>query len=93
MSSITAVELGADICALAKTSVRRGEIRLLAAEALDPAQFPGPEALTVAVRQSRRALRLPRRCRVVVWIRLLAASKEVSTCSRMVSLLTLLALP
>jgi hypothetical protein len=67
MSSITAVELGADICALAKTSVRRGEIRLLAAEALDPAQFPGPEALTAAVRQSRRALRLPRRCRVVVW--------------------------
>jgi hypothetical protein len=67
MSSITAVELGADICALAKTLVRRGEIRLLAAEALDPAQFPGPEALTAAVRQSRRALRLPRRCRVVVW--------------------------
>ena len=67
MRSITAVELGADICAFARTSVRRGEIRLTAAEILDPAAFPGIEAFTVAARQTRRALRLPRRCRVVVW--------------------------
>src|SRR5688500_5902522 len=67
LGSLTAVELGADICAFARTSVRRGEIRLTAAEILDPAAFPGMEAFTVAVRQTRRSLGLPRRCRVVVW--------------------------
>jgi hypothetical protein len=69
MASITAVELGADICALARIDVRRGrgEVRLLAAEVLDPAAFPGIEAFTMAVRQTRRAMRFPRRCRVVVW--------------------------
>src|SRR5436190_5581392 len=67
MGSITAVELGADICAFARTSVRRGEIHLTAAELLDPAAFPGVEAFTVAVRQTRRSLKLPRRCRAVVW--------------------------
>lgn len=67
MSSITAVELGADTCALARTSVRNGEIRLFVAEILDPRQFPGADALATALRQSRRTLRLPRRCRAVVW--------------------------
>jgi hypothetical protein len=69
MASITAVELGADICALARTDVRRrgAEVRLLAAEILDPAAFPGIEAFTMAVRQTRQANRMPRRCRVVVW--------------------------
>ena len=67
MSAITAVELGADTCALARTAVRRGELRVFAAEVLDPTQFPGIEAFTLALRKSRRALRLPRRCRVVVW--------------------------
>ena len=47
--------------------MRRGEVRLAAAEILDPAAFPGIEAFTMAVRQTRRSLRLPRRCRVVVW--------------------------
>ena len=54
MASITAVELGADTCAFARTIVRRGEVRLLAAEILDPAAFPGIEAFTMAVRQTRR---------------------------------------
>lgn len=67
MRSITAVELGADICALARTSVRGSEIRLTAAEILDPAAFPGIDAFTLAVRQTRTSLRLPRKCRVVVW--------------------------
>jgi hypothetical protein len=67
MASITAIELGPDTCAFARTSGRRGEIRLLASEILDPAAFPGAEAFTVAVRRTRRAFHLPRRCRVVVW--------------------------
>ena len=67
MATITAVELGADTCAFARTSVRRGEVRLSAAEILDPSAFPGAEAFTLAVRQTRRTLRLPRRCRAVVW--------------------------
>src|SRR5262245_27783627 len=67
MRSITAVEIGADICALAHTSVRRGEVELFAAETLDPGAFPGLDAFTTAVRQTRRRLKLPRRCRAVVW--------------------------
>ena len=42
-------------------------MHLAAAEILDPAAFPGIEAFTMAVRQTRRGMRLPRRCRVVVW--------------------------
>ena len=67
MPGITAVELGADTCALARTSVRRGAVRVTAVEALDPAAFPGKDSFTVALRQTRRALRLPRRCRAVIW--------------------------
>jgi len=67
MASITAVELGADTCAFARTSVRREEVHLSAAEILDPSTFPGMEAFTVAIRSTRRSLRLPRRCRAVVW--------------------------
>ena len=67
MRSITAVEIGADICALARTSVRGGDVHLFAAEALEPGAFPGVDSFTLAVRQSRRTLRLPRRCRAVVW--------------------------
>jgi hypothetical protein len=67
MRSITAVEIGADICALASTSVRGGDVHLFAAETLDPGAFPGVDSFTLAVRQSRRALKLPRRCRAVVW--------------------------
>src|SRR5205823_4311376 len=37
------------------------------AEILDPGAFPGIEAFTIAVRQTRRAMRLPRRCRAVLW--------------------------
>jgi len=67
MASITAIELGPDTCAFARTSGRSGQIRLLASEILDPAAFPGTEAFTVAVRRTRRAFHLPRRSRVVVW--------------------------
>jgi hypothetical protein len=67
MRSITAVEIGADTCALACTSVRRAEVRLAAAATLDPAAFPGIDAFTGALRQTRRSLRLPRRCRAVIW--------------------------
>src|SRR6516165_1126747 len=67
MASMTAVELGADTCALARTKVRRGEVELLAAETLDPAAFSGIDAFTSAVRQTRKALKLPRRCRAVIW--------------------------
>ncbi len=67
MASRTAVELGADMCALARTVVRRGEVQLLAAETLDPAAFPGLDAFTAAVRQARKSLKLPRRCCAVVW--------------------------
>ena len=67
MATLTAVELGPDTCALARTSVRRGEIHVSAVETLDPASFPGIGALTTALGQCRRALKLPRRCRVVLW--------------------------
>src|SRR6266540_7545841 len=67
MASITAVELGSETCALARTSLRRGEVHLSAAEVLDPAAFPGIGAFTTALRHSRRSLRLPRRCRVAIW--------------------------
>lgn len=67
MASMTAVELGADICALARTSVRRGDVQLLAAETLDPAAFPSIGAFTGAIRQARTTLKLPKRCCAVVW--------------------------
>jgi hypothetical protein len=67
MASITAVELGADTCVLVRTAVRGGAIHVLAFETLDPAAFPGVQSFTVAVRQAKRALKLPRRCRAVVW--------------------------
>ena len=67
MRSITAVEIGADTCALASTSVRAGQLRIAAAETLDPAAFPGIDAFTLALEQTRRASKLPRRCRAVVW--------------------------
>src|SRR5258708_13368042 len=67
MSSITAVELGADTCAFARTSVGHGEGRLSAAEILDPTAVPGMDAFTVAIQQTRRALKLPRRCRALIW--------------------------
>ena len=67
MRSITAVEIGADTCALASTSVRAQELYVTAAETLDPASFPGIEAFTMALQQTRKALKLPRRCRAVVW--------------------------
>ena len=67
MASLTAVELGTDTCAFAHTAVRGGEVRLVAADILDPAAFPGMDAFTIAVRQTRRSTRLPRRCRVVLW--------------------------
>src|SRR5437660_1404136 len=67
MARMTAVELGADMCALARANARHGEIELLAAETLDPAAFPGIDAFTGAVRRTRKSLKLPRRCRAVVW--------------------------
>src|SRR6185437_7097081 len=67
MASLTAIELGTDICALARTSVRGGDVHLLAAETLDPAAFPGVDSFTAALRQTRRRQHMPRRCRAVVW--------------------------
>src|SRR5262245_28051265 len=67
MPTVTAIELGGDMCALAQASVRRGDVHLLAAETLDPAAFPGPDAFATALRSTRRMLGLPRRCHVVVW--------------------------
>jgi hypothetical protein len=67
MRSITAVEIGADMCVLARTSVKSGAVQLWSAETLDPAAFPGVGAFTTAVRKTRRAAGLPRRCRAVVW--------------------------
>jgi hypothetical protein len=67
MSTVTAIELGADICALARASVRGDDVHLLAAETLDPAAFPGTDVFTGALRTARRTLALPRSCRVVVW--------------------------
>src|SRR5260370_25430235 len=67
MASLAAVGPGPDACAFAWRSVRRGEGPRSAAEILDPAAFPGIDAFTVAVRQTRRSLRLPRRCRAVIW--------------------------
>lgn len=67
MPSITAVELSEDTCALARTSVRRGEVHLHAVEILDPHAFPGGGSYTAALRHARRSARLPRRTRVVLW--------------------------
>jgi hypothetical protein len=67
MRSITAVEIGADTCALASTSVHGSDLRVTAAETLDPAAFPGIEAFILALEQTRGSLKLPRRCRAVVW--------------------------
>jgi len=64
---LTAVELGADICALARASVHADGVHVYAAETLDPAAFPGGGTFTVALRSSRKNLKLPRRCRVVLW--------------------------
>ena len=67
MASITAIELGADTCALAHTSERDGQVQLFAAETLDPSSFAGTESFTVAVSNARRAYKFPRRARVVLW--------------------------
>ena len=67
MASITAVELSDDTCALARTTVRRGEVQVHAIEILDPQAFPGGGSYTAALRQARRSASLPRRTRVVLW--------------------------
>ncbi len=67
MASITAVELSEDTCALARTTVRRGEIHLHAVEILDPHAFPGGGSYAAALRHARRSAKLPRRTRVVLW--------------------------
>jgi hypothetical protein len=64
---VTAVELGTDICALARASVHADGVHVYAAETLDPAAFPGGGTFGLALRSSRRKLNLPRRCRVVLW--------------------------
>lgn len=67
MATITAVELSDDTCALARATVRRGEIHLHAVEILDPHAFPGGGSYAAALRQTRRRAGLPRRTRVVLW--------------------------
>src|SRR5258708_30429036 len=61
------VEVGGDAGGFAGTSVGHGGVRLPAAEILDPTAFPGMDAFTVAIQQTRRALKLPRRCRALIW--------------------------
>ena len=67
MASITAIELGADMCALVRTTLQRGAVHVAAAELLNPTTFPGSDAFTVALRKARRMRGLARRCRVVMW--------------------------
>lgn len=67
MATITAVELSDDTCALARATVRRGEVHLHAVEILDPHAFPGGGSYAAALRQTRRRAGLPRRTRVVLW--------------------------
>jgi hypothetical protein len=67
MATITAIELDGDTCTLARTTVRRREVTVSAAELLRLTSFPGADAHVAALRNSRRTLRLPRRCRVVLW--------------------------
>ena len=67
MAALTAVELGADICALARASVHADGVHVYAAETLDPAAFPGGGTFAGALRSARKKLKLPRRCRVVLW--------------------------
>jgi hypothetical protein len=67
IGTLTTIELGTDICAIARTSVRRGQVKLIAADALDPASFPGVDAFVAALRQTRRRRHFPRRCHAVVW--------------------------
>ncbi|HET7697138.1 MAG TPA: hypothetical protein VFK57_15610 [Vicinamibacterales bacterium] len=67
MAVITAIEFDGDTCAIARTTVRRGEVTVSAAELLNPTSFPGTDAFVAALRRSRRTLGLPRRSRVVLW--------------------------
>ena len=67
MALITAIELDGDTCALARTAIRGREVTVSAAELLRLTSFPGLEGQVAALRNSRRTLRLPRRCRVVLW--------------------------
>src|SRR3954462_12505446 len=67
MARLTAIEFGADTCAMARVAERRGQVELLDVEMIDPAAFPGGESFTVVLRQARRARKLPRRARVVMW--------------------------
>ena len=67
MPAVTAIELDGDTCAFARTTIRGREVTVSAAELLTPASFPGTDAFISALRNTRRALRLPRRSRVVLW--------------------------
>ena len=67
MPGITAIEFDGDTCAIARTNVRGREVTISAGELLNPTSFPGADAFAAALRKSRRTLRLPRRCRVVLW--------------------------
>lgn len=67
MPAVTAIELDGDTCAIARTTIRGREVTVSAAELLTPASFPGTDAFVSALRNTRRALRLPRRSRVVLW--------------------------
>ena len=67
MPGITAIEFDGDTCAIARTTVRGGVVTASAAELLNPTSFPGTDAFVSALRNTRRTLGLPRRCRVVLW--------------------------
>src|SRR3982751_2185407 len=57
MARLTAIEFGADTCAIARVAERRGQVEVLDVEMIDPAAFPGGESFTVVLRQARRARR------------------------------------
>jgi hypothetical protein len=67
MAALTAIELGADSCVLARVTVRGTEVRVAQVDTLDPAAFPGPEGFSTALKQMRRTRHFPRHARVVLW--------------------------
>jgi hypothetical protein len=67
MPALTAIELGPDTCILVRGSLRGAALRVAGVEILDPAAFPGSDALIATLKQVRRKMKFPRRARVVVW--------------------------
>ena len=67
MPRLTAIEFSEETCVLVRTAFRGTSVEVLGVDILDPAAFPGGGTLAAALRQARRADKLPRRARVVLW--------------------------